>query len=133
MALIRCPECGREVSDKAAACPNCAAPIKFSNTIKIKFSLPSNLPGAVGRTISVFDPERRQLIWQGTRGQTATIQITRDAPIEIIVSAAMGRRAVVECPPYVSPGKKYNLTFIPATMFRKPRLVLTEVDVLDSD
>ncbi len=27
MALISCPECGRQVSDKAAACPNCAHPI----------------------------------------------------------------------------------------------------------
>jgi predicted lipid-binding transport protein (Tim44 family) len=27
MALIKCRECGREVSDKAQACPNCGAPI----------------------------------------------------------------------------------------------------------
>jgi len=27
MALISCEECGKEVSDKAAACPNCGAPI----------------------------------------------------------------------------------------------------------
>ena len=27
MALIKCPECGREVSDKAPACPHCGAPI----------------------------------------------------------------------------------------------------------
>ena len=27
MALIRCPECGNEVSDKAAACPRCGCPI----------------------------------------------------------------------------------------------------------
>ena len=28
MALIKCPECGKEFSDKAAACPNCAFPVK---------------------------------------------------------------------------------------------------------
>lgn len=28
MALIRCPECGKEISDKAASCPNCGYPIK---------------------------------------------------------------------------------------------------------
>ena len=28
MALIRCPECGRTVSDRAAACPDCAFPIR---------------------------------------------------------------------------------------------------------
>lgn len=26
MALIKCPECGKEFSDKANACPNCACP-----------------------------------------------------------------------------------------------------------
>jgi uncharacterized membrane protein YvbJ len=28
MALINCPECGTEVSDKADKCPKCAYPIK---------------------------------------------------------------------------------------------------------
>lgn len=28
MALIKCSECGKEVSDKANSCPNCGAPIK---------------------------------------------------------------------------------------------------------
>jgi hypothetical protein len=28
MALIKCPECGREVSDQATACPQCGFPIK---------------------------------------------------------------------------------------------------------
>ena len=27
MALIKCPECGREVSDKAAACIHCGFPL----------------------------------------------------------------------------------------------------------
>lgn len=28
MALINCPECGKEISDKAASCPNCGYPVK---------------------------------------------------------------------------------------------------------
>lgn len=28
MALIECYECGKQVSDSAAACPNCGAPVK---------------------------------------------------------------------------------------------------------
>lgn len=28
MALIKCPECGKEISDKAASCPNCVAVVK---------------------------------------------------------------------------------------------------------
>lgn len=27
MAMIKCPECGADVSDKAATCPNCGAPL----------------------------------------------------------------------------------------------------------
>lgn len=27
MATIKCPECGKEISDRAAACPYCAFPI----------------------------------------------------------------------------------------------------------
>lgn len=28
MALIKCPECGKEISDKALSCPNCGAFVK---------------------------------------------------------------------------------------------------------
>jgi hypothetical protein len=31
MALIKCEDCGREVSDRAPACPNCGAPIATAN------------------------------------------------------------------------------------------------------
>lgn len=31
MALIKCTECGRDLSDKAAACPGCGAPIPSSS------------------------------------------------------------------------------------------------------
>ncbi|MDO4384502.1 MAG: zinc-ribbon domain-containing protein [Clostridia bacterium] len=28
MALIKCPECGLSISDKAAVCPNCGYPLQ---------------------------------------------------------------------------------------------------------
>ena len=28
MALIKCTECGHDVSDKASVCPNCGCPIE---------------------------------------------------------------------------------------------------------
>lgn len=34
MALIKCPECGKEVSTEAEACPNCGYPIKNNPAIK---------------------------------------------------------------------------------------------------
>lgn len=30
MALIQCPECGKELSDKARRCPHCGCPAKMS-------------------------------------------------------------------------------------------------------
>ena len=27
MGLITCPDCGKEISDKASACPNCGCPV----------------------------------------------------------------------------------------------------------
>ena len=41
MALIECKECGRKVSDKADACPNCACPLKVEIYTEKKFK---NLP-----------------------------------------------------------------------------------------
>ncbi len=32
MALIKCPECGREISDKATACPHCGMPMTPAQT-----------------------------------------------------------------------------------------------------
>ena len=59
MALISCPECDKEISDKATACPNCGNPVseidKILNSQKqegelLEFpELPSNL--AIGKQI----------------------------------------------------------------------------------
>lgn len=31
MAIIKCPECGSEISDKAKSCPKCAFPMSSSD------------------------------------------------------------------------------------------------------
>lgn len=33
MALIKCSECGKEISDQAESCPNCGCPIRSNETI----------------------------------------------------------------------------------------------------
>jgi hypothetical protein len=52
MALISCAECGREVSDKAGACPNCGAPIqdesRQATPIVASNDPPSNAASALG-------------------------------------------------------------------------------------
>jgi len=37
MALIKCPECGKQISDKASCCPNCGYPMASRSTnIKVR-------------------------------------------------------------------------------------------------
>lgn len=48
MALIQCPECGREISDKAPSCPYCGVPINVPPTekkVKVTFSREKRLSG----------------------------------------------------------------------------------------
>ena len=43
MALINCPECGKEISDKAVACPNCGCPISSeASSISTSVTTPSS-------------------------------------------------------------------------------------------
>ena len=58
MALIKCPECNHEVSDKAVSCPHCGCPISTSNEKKIpvrffyKKTL-ANTGGTIGGNVMV--------------------------------------------------------------------------------
>lgn len=36
MALIMCPECKKEISDQATACPNCGSPLKAAAVPKME-------------------------------------------------------------------------------------------------
>ncbi len=42
MALIKCTECGKEISDKAATCPNCGCPVTHELPNELKQSTNSN-------------------------------------------------------------------------------------------
>lgn len=51
MSLIICPECGKEFSDKAAACPNCGYPIESIN---------NNVDDAVQQEDSQNEPKKEK-------------------------------------------------------------------------
>lgn len=50
MALIKCKECGREISTEAATCPGCGAPIKIIPAKKAE----SENVGCLGVTLTLF-------------------------------------------------------------------------------
>lgn len=39
--LIQCPECGKEISDKAGSCPNCGCPIEKQYGVQNKIQPPT--------------------------------------------------------------------------------------------
>lgn len=43
MAIINCPECGKEVSDKAKVCIHCGYPLEEMNSAKYKCSINENI------------------------------------------------------------------------------------------
>lgn len=49
MALINCPECGKQVSDKAVSCPNCGCPIATTpKSTVVRIKLPNTDQFATG-------------------------------------------------------------------------------------
>lgn len=131
MALIKCPECGQEVSDKAAACPRCASPILGANVIKIRLNLPDRINGRAGRKAEVVS-SGGEVLWNGSRGQIAKIESEREINAYVRMNTEIGGWFSSDTVTMV-PGKKYALSFSPATFFHKAKITIMEVDYMDAD
>lgn len=57
MALINCPECGKEVSDKAAACPHCGNPLMVEELMVEEMSAPQPSEESINVATSAPAPE----------------------------------------------------------------------------
>lgn len=132
MALIKCPECRNEVSDRCISCPNCGFPIESVNTKgTVRIKMPNNIAiGWVGlfssRKCSV-DNSQGKTLWQGQHGENASFTI--DGITKITINLGGWANPVSGT---VEPRKKYSLVQdLGAHMFATYRL--TEVDVIDSD
>lgn len=131
MALIKCPECGQEVSDKAAACPRCASPILGANVIKIRMNLPDRINGRAGRKAEVVSSEGK-VLWNRSRGQIAKIESEKEINAFVRMNTEIGGWFSSDSVTLV-PGKKYALSFSPATFFKKAKISIMEVDYIDAD
>lgn len=131
MALIKCPECGNLISDKASTCIRCGCPLSeivTSGTVRIK--MPNNI---VEGWVGLFSSRRAAVVsngrtlWEGKHGENASFTI--DAPTKVTIELGGWANPVEGI---VYPRKKYALVQdMGAHMFATFRL--TEVDVIDSD
>lgn len=132
MALIKCPECNKEISDKSKSCLNCGCPIMdAARTNSVRIKIPNNIvQGWVGlfssRATKITD-DNNNLLWEGLHGQNANFTV--DHSTNIIINLGKWANNVEGV---VSPGKKYALSQdMGAHMYATFRL--TEVDVIDSE
>lgn len=134
MALIKCPECGKEVSDKAQNCINCGCPIEIispSGTVRIKLSFVNVQGGFNGKQkASIFvDGE---IIWEGQTGETAEIYFDKSTTVTVKYHTSMMHYGGT-CTGVIDPAKskKYNVST--RVGFMSTKLVIQPVDVFDAD
>nr|QGT50978.1 hypothetical protein Firmicute1046_0540 [uncultured Firmicutes bacterium] len=89
MALIKCPECGKEVSDSAKVCLNCGYPIaetygKGEVKINIKFKVDmSRMVNMIGKAnlFAIYNIETEEKLWSGIAGELVILEI--DDPLKV--------------------------------------------------
>lgn len=62
MALIKCPECGREISDKAVSCPGCGCPVSQFENVDYKDDKADKLMKTVKRIHRIYPNEKTKAI-----------------------------------------------------------------------
>lgn len=137
MAMINCPECGKQVSDKATACPNCAFPLgelRTDGMVRIKM-IPSGIPKQIqhqfGRAISIYNYETQELLWQGKQNQIASFRIEKPTTL-YFTKTLVGYEFTAQ----VEANKKYQFAVTNNNLLGikwKNRFTLSEVDTIDSD
>lgn len=101
MALIKCSECGKEVSSKAQSCPNCGNPISLDNTIKIAF--PKYQGQLFNTGCTVFD-ENGSVLVKCKQGEIAEFECNEPIKVTIKMSGMFGNPTLV-----VEPGGRYKV------------------------
>ena len=125
MALMSCPECGKQISSLAKSCPNCGCPI-ISDVGMVSIKLPQYESSMFFSTkISIFDDDG-EVIWDGRQGQVARFRVDKPTDIQIKMSMANPIQGTV------CANKKY-ICVQDTGIHWYATYHLTEVDIIDSD
>ena len=125
MAMIKCPECGRMISDMASCCPNCGYPIAKNvnnGVVQIKLGMFNSTQSA-----SISDNDR--ILWSGRTGQIAEFKLDRPTNVQIKYQMGMLDHAGA-CEGIIDPNKSKKWMVIAQPGFFKMKLTLEPVDSL---
>lgn len=130
--LIRCPDCGREVSKRASVCPGCGCPLAemvTSGVVKIKLPRTEQMADGFMGLLSSKEASissKGKTLWRGKHGETASFTI--EEPVQIVINLGTWGNPVEGT---VEPKNRYELVqdygFHMKATFR-----LSEVDTIDS-
>ena len=131
MALIKCPECGRQVSDKAVACPDCGYPIASNRSdgdvlIRIGDFSNNGAPAYAVRSLSVrIKDDSGSILGEGRQGTTVRIHLDKPTRAGFFLHNIGPDNCVTSV--MLQPRKKYEMVCI-----RKMFTVSYVVNELDS-
>lgn len=95
MALIKCKECEKEVSDKAKSCPNCGCPINLDTTVRIAFPKYKNQIFNTGCTVL---NEKGEVLARCKQGEIAEFNCSAPINISIKMSGMFGTAKITAEP-----------------------------------
>lgn len=112
MALIPCPECKKEISDQAEACPNCGFPLNRKNPFDLVcIKTPERQYDARFSPTSpqqiVILNKTGKLLWQGLYGEIAHFIISFSQIIHVLL---VDQKYPLEF--LVRPGRCYELIYL---------------------
>jgi hypothetical protein len=127
MALIKCPECGKEVSDMAATCSNCAYPInkpKQDETVKIRMS------SQMTSNVRVINMDNLIELWSGRGGQVAVFKLSKPTQIGVCWGIGKPNKIPADRQVLAYPSKNYSLEFSTSGFLGMTRVNLVQVDII---
>ena len=109
MALITCPDCGKQISSSAMNCPNCGYPLnekKSKGIVRVK--IPATLEGVKQ---GFFASRKAEIsgdgvFWQGQLGDTARFEVSGSTEIAILLG-----NSDIYVEGVVHPNCNYDLVF----------------------
>ena len=108
MALIKCHECGKEISDRAQACIHCGCPLAIiTKSVKIKMPLYSSTVFIRNKKYAILD-SNNNILWSGEIGKIAEFEI--NSPIEIKIKFLWGIGPKTIKLGVVEPGNTYQVS-----------------------